>query len=351
MIDTPADGTRHVSVSEAEDFARRLLISVGAREEDAAITAENLVYADRSGIASHGLLRLPLYAEAASRGGINTEPEMKWIAKAPGGGLLDADGSFGQVAMSEAVRFAIDEMSRSACAVVSVQNSVHFGAGAFWVDKLSERGFIGFATSTTGPAVAPFGGAKRVLGTNPLSISMPTTAGPSMIVDMATSTGAYGKVVGARNSGLSLPQGWAVDAQGHPTVDPNEALGGALTAFGGHKGSSLAVALEGLSAALSSAAFAHETVDIWVDPSSRMNVGHTLLAINPEFFSGVDHTRDRFSQLRTAVRASGEGVFAPGDIEAVTREERSNDIEIDSSTVQLLREAAQRWDVAAPRLT
>jgi L-2-hydroxycarboxylate dehydrogenase (NAD+) len=351
MTKSRVHNMQQVGVGEAEGFARRLLEAVGAREEDASITAQNLVFADRSGIASHGLLRLPLYAEAAAEGGINTSPRMRWIRQSPGGGLLDADGAFGQVAMREAVRFSIDELSRSACTVVAVQNSVHFGAGAFWVDKLAEHGFIAVASSTTGPAVAPFGGSGKVLGTNPLSIGMPTADGQSMTMDMATSTGAYGKVVSARNSNDALPEGWAVDAEGVPTTNPQQALDGALTAFGGHKGSGLSVALEGLSAALSQASYAHETVDIWVDPGSKMNVGHTLLAINPEYFGGTSHTRDRFTQLRNRVRASGDQVRAPGDIEALNRENHTQHIELSLSTVELLRDSAARWKVPAPELS
>lgn len=348
MTENPLNQTRQTSVHEAEAFARRLLMAVGAREEDARITAKNLVFADRSGIASHGLLRLPLYAEAAAVGGINTKAEMKWLRRSAGGGLLEADAAFGQVAMQEAVRFTLDELKRSACAVVAVQNSVHFGAGSFWVETLAEHGYVAMASSTTGPAVAPFGGSGKVLGTNPLSIGMPVANGHSMTVDMATSTGAYGKVIAARNSNGLLPEGWAVDAEGAPTTNPKQALDGALTAFGGHKGSGLSVALEGLSAALSGASFAHETVDIWVDPRSQMNVGHTLLAINPEMFGGISHTRERFTQLRDRVRASGEQVLAPGDIEALNRAKHAQQIDLSVDTVQLLRDSAARWDVAEP---
>ncbi len=329
------------SVEEAEAFGRTVLMAAGAREHDAAITAENLVFADRSGIASHGLLRLPLYADAAEKGGINTQAEMKWVRRGPGGGLLDADSAFGQVAMDEAVRFAAEELTRSASVVVAVQGSVHFGAGAFWVDKLARQGYVGLLTSTTGPAVSPFGGAGKVLGTNPLAIAMPTQDEHSMTVDMATSTGAYGKVVAARNAGAQVPEGWAVDAQGRPTTDAQQALDGSLTPFGGHKGSGLAIALEGISAALSRASYAYEAVDIWADPSSKMNVGHTLIAMNPEFFAGTDHTRERLSQLRGKVRASGEKVFAPGDIEAGSRAAHSEQIELSTSTVELLDEAAR----------
>lgn len=334
---TPA----RLSVEEAEAFGRRVLMAAGARERDAAITAENLVFADRSGIASHGLLRLPLYADAAEQGGINTQAEMTWIRREAGGGLLDADGAFGQVAMDEAVRFAAEELTRSASVTVAVQGSVHFGAGAFWVDRLAQQGFVGLLTSTTGPAVSPFGGAGKVLGTNPLAIAMPTAEGHSMTVDMATSTGAYGKVVAARNAGAPIPEGWAVDVEGRPTTEAQQALDGSLTPFGGHKGSGLAIALEGISAALSQAAYAYETVDIWADPSSKMNVGHTLIAVNPDFFAGSGHTRERLSRLRGSVRASGEKVFAPGDIEASNRQANAEQISLSPSTAEMLDAAAR----------
>lgn len=343
MTQTPP--TLRCRVDQAEAFGQAVLTAVGARLEHAAITAENLVFADRSGIASHGLLRLPLYAQAARSGGINTGAELTWVRRSPGGGLLDADGAFGQVAMDEAVSFAVEELTRSASVTVAVQNSVHYGAGAFWVEKLAEHGYLGILSSTTGPVVSPFGGAGKVLGTNPLSIGLPTDAEHTMTVDMATSTGAYGKVVAARNSGGTVPEGWAVDAEGRPTTDPEQALAGSLTPFGGHKGSGLSIALEGISAALSQARFAYETVDIWVDPASRMNVGHTLIAVNPGFFGGVDHTRTRLGELRSRVRASGERVFAPGDIEAAHRDRAAETIELSLSTVELLNEAAATWDV------
>lgn len=347
MTQTSAETISRVSVSAAMDFAVAVLTAAGARREHALITAENLIFADRSGIASHGLLRLPLYASAAKQGGINTAADPHWVRKGAGGGLLDADGAFGQVAMDEAVRFATDELTRSASVVVSIQGSVHFGAGAFWVDKLAQRGYAAVVTSTTGPVVTPFGGAGKVLGTNPLSIALPTDGEDPITVDMATSTGAYGKVVAARNSGDTVPEGWAVDAQGEPTTDPQAALDGALTPFGGHKGSGLSVALEGLSAGFSEASYAYETTDIWVDPSSQMNVGHTLFAINPEFLGGIEHARARFGSLRERVRDSGPQVFAPGDIEARRRATNLSEIDLSPSTFELLRETAQKWEVPA----
>lgn len=336
--------------AEAQQFAQDILVAAGAQPDHASITAENLIFADRSGIASHGLLRLPLYAQAASHGGINVAPMMRWLHKSPGGGLLDADSAFGQVAMQEATTVAMELLADSASAVIGVQSSSHFGAGAFWSNMLARRGYIAIITSTTGAAVAPFGGSKKVLGTNPLSIAVPTDEiQQPLSLDMATSTGAYGKIVAARNAGTTVPTGWAVDAKGQPTVDPIEALNGALTPFGGHKGSGLAVTLEALSACLGDASYAYQTEDIWDNPSSRMNVGHTLIGINPEYFGGIENTRVRTHQLQTAVRATGNSVYAPGDIESSVRETTKNDISVSRSTHDLLSETAEFWRIPMPR--
>src|SRR5680860_973002 len=145
-------------VEELRDFAARALCRVGVPAPDAEVTALSLVGADQQGTASHGLLRLPLYVSASESGGINSLPDMTWIADTGSSALLDADGALGQVAMARAVDYALTHTAERGVCAVAVQNSSHYGTGAFWVDQLSASGFIGFLTSTTGPAVAPFGG-------------------------------------------------------------------------------------------------------------------------------------------------------------------------------------------------
>ena len=164
-----------------------------------------------------------------------------------------------------------------------------------------------------------------------------------MTTDIATSAGAYGKVVEAANAGQVLPTGWAVDATGQPTTDPRAALDGALVAFGGHKGSALMVALEGMSAALGSAAYAFETEDIWINPASRMNMGHTLIAINPDYFGGTEHARDRVQTLRDTVRAAGDpgAVHAPGDIELTNAARNRDHITVADTTVAAINDLAR----------
>ncbi|MGC0252062.1 Ldh family oxidoreductase [Pseudactinotalea sp. Z1748] len=331
-----------LDVDHARDVAAALLRGAGVPDDDAHLTADCLVYADRRGTASHGLLRLPLYLSALVAGGINPRPQVRWLNSHPGGGLLHADGALGQVAMGQAVEFVAERIEASPVVAVVVQDSTHYGAGAYWSDLIADLGCVALITSTTGPVATPHGAHRTILGSNPLTIVLPAGTEGHLTADIATSAGAYGKVVEAANAGEQIPPGWAVDSAGRPTTDPDQALRGALIAMGGHKGSALMVALEGLSAALGSAAYAFETEDIWVNPASRMNVGHTLIALNPAFFGGTDHTAARVETLRQAVRDAGEpgAVHAPGDIELARAARNTRTIEVAESTVTAVNDLA-----------
>ena len=330
-------------------FASQALQAVGVPVADADLTAESLVEADQRGINSHGLLRLPLYVAAIEEGGINPRPQPRWLRDTGSAALLDADGALGQVAMRAATDYAMAHASERGIAAVAVQNSSHYGAGIFWTDRMAARGLVAILTSTTGPTVAPYGGVAKVFGTNPLTIAAPSASDHPLTADMATSTGAYGKVIAAKNEGTSIPEGWAVDAQGIPTTDPVEAMAGALIPFGGHKGSAVSALLEAIAASLGSGTFAHETEDIWSNPGSRMNTGHLLIALDTEAFAGRQHTEDRVSRLQERIRESGVSgatVHAPGDIEYAKGNRNSETVALAASTTRLLNELAEKLNIA-----
>ncbi len=201
--------------------------------------------------------------------------------------------------------------------------------------------------STTGLTVAPFGSAQKLLGTNPLTITFPTGADP-VTADMATSAGAYGKIVQAAGAGGSIPEGWAIDAAGSPTTDPAEALKGSLLPFGGPKGSALAVLIELLAGAAAGGRFATEAVDIWADRSSRMGTGALLLAFDPVALAGDEVPLRRAASFREDLRsltpAPGfDQVWAPGDIEARNASKAG-------AVIQLPAHVAQALDALAARL-
>ncbi|MET1087613.1 MAG: Ldh family oxidoreductase [Arthrobacter sp.] len=326
-------------------FATEVLAFHGVPESDAHLTARSLVQADQRGINSHGLLRLPLYEAALRLGGINPVPSMTWKQASGSIGVLDADAALGQVAMQAAVDFVLERGSQHGIAAVSVANSSHYGAGAFWSDQLTAAGFLSILTSTTGPLVAPHGGLEKILGTNPLTLGAPSSGEWPLSADLATSNGAYGKLIAARNEGKPLPEGWAVDAQGRPTTDPVAAAEGSLIPFGGHKGSAVSVLLEAFAASLTEATYAFETVDIWSNPASQMNNGHLIIGLNTAAFAGRAHTEARVRNLQERVRGSGPGgkiVYAPGDPERLREKNHANGVLLPASTVdQLANLAAQ----------
>lgn len=329
-------------------FATDALTARGVPSEDAHLTARSLVQADQRGIYSHGLLRLPLYCDALRLGGINPKPDLTFSGDRGGVAVLDADAALGQVAMQAAVDRAIELGRTQGIAAVAVHNSSHYGAGAFWSDQLAGAGFLSFITSSTGPVVAPHGGSSKVLGTNPLTFSAPSASGWPLTADLATSNGAYGKVIAAKNEGTQLPEGWAVDADGNPTTDPVEAEKGSMIPFGGYKGSAVAVLLEAFAASLTDATFAFETVDIWSNPASRMNNGHLVIGIDTAAFGGSAHTASRVATLQDRVRSSGSGgqpVAAPGDPERSRQTETADAVPLPPSTVSQLAALAEKLSI------
>lgn len=327
--------------------ATEALETVRVPTADATLVAHTLVDADQRGIYSHGLLRLPLYVAGVEAGGINPTPTFRWSGKTGAAATLDADSAFGQVAMNVAVDGAIERARTYGVACVAVENSVHYGAGGWWSNRLADAGMVGIVTSTTGPTVAPYGGTEAILGTNPLSISVPSADDHALTADMATSAGAYGKVLAARNAGETIPAGWAIDAGGLPTTDPVAAIAGALVPFGGHKGSAISVVLEALSASLTGANYAYQTTDIWSSPTHRMNTGHLVIAIDTEAFVGRDHTAQRTADLQARVRSTGEETLAPGDPEHSRRLAAADAVELAPATVAALEALFVRLGVAS----
>lgn len=310
--------------SEWLDIASSLLVQEGVPEARSRVIAAALVDADRKGVHSHGLMRLPLYVSAIRSGGIDPVAEITWEEVQPGLVLMDASGAPGQIAMDTAVNLAKGLLTRHGCAVIGIRGSAHYGSGGYWTEMLARDGSASILMSTTGKSVAPYGSAESFLGTNPITISFPASGRP-ITADFATSAGAYGRIVRAAQDGESIPDDWAMDEDGRPTTDPQVALAGSLRSFGGHKGSALATMVELLAAAATGGKFSHEVTDIWDDPSSRMGTGHLLIAFNVPDPSGTHAYAGRVDQFREGVRSlkprpGQERVFLPGELEADAHE-------------------------------
>ncbi len=335
--------------------ASGILRAVGVPEADAALIADSLVEADRRGVHSHGVMRLPLYIRAVRGGGISPAPEMRWCRTNGATAVLDAANGFGQVAMAHALEKGRELVALYATAVIAVRGSSHYGAGAYWTSQLSREGLVALLVSTTGASVAPFGGAEKILGTNPLTISFPTGGEEPVVLDMATSNGAYGRIVEASKEHRPIPEGWAVDSAGSPTTDPDAALQGALLPFGGHKGSGLAVLLELLAGPLAGGNMAAETTDMWADPSVSMGTGHLLWVVDPVGLQGDDTPIRRAARFRERLRGSvpvpgTDEVISPGDLEHRRAEAHAHRVPLPASVLEDLADLAGELGADAPRV-
>lgn len=338
-------------VAQLREFAEAVLRAVGSPEAEAELVAYSLVEADARGLESHGLLRLPLYVATIDAGGIVPGAEMRWVHEQGAGGTLDAAFGFGHTAMKLATDRAADLAGVHGCSVIGVRRSTHFGMGAPWVERLAERELIGITLSNSGPFMAPYGSAERLLGTNPVSVSVPVPDRPPLILDMATSAGAYGRIVAAASRGEEIPEGWAVDEEGRPVTDARAALDGALQPFGAHKGSGLAIVVELLAAALPGALLSHQITDMWIDRASRMGTGHLAIAIDPVSVSGPGEFASRVTEFVTRMAAAKPAVGhatvrLPGDVERDRSLAAQRDgVQLSERTVQDLIDTGRRLGV------
>src|SRR6267154_2666331 len=252
--------TKVFSIEVLREFCTRVFLHFGVPQNDAIEAAEGLASADLRGIDSHGVARLHSYFDMLSEGRINPKPEIKVVRSMLSTATVDGDNGLGLVVGPQANRIAMDMAEKAGSGWVSVRNTNHFGIAGYYVLKALERDLIGWAMTNSTMLVAPLWGAERMLGTNPISIAFPGKEEPAIVIDMATSAAAFGKIEMARRSGDAIPSGWGIDSEGRGTTDPGGMLaGGALLPLGsdrergGHKGYALAIMVDILSCVLSGA--------------------------------------------------------------------------------------------------
>ncbi|MEW6049082.1 MAG: Ldh family oxidoreductase, partial [Bacillota bacterium] len=322
--ETPLSGDVLLSADVLKWFAEAVLRKAGVADEIAAAVAWSLVEADLRGHSSHGVMRLPVIVRRIRAGAYNLETLPSVVSETPTTGVIDAANGFGQVALQMAVDLAIQKAQGANVAVAVVRRSQNFGSLGPYAERIAERGLIGFVCTNGAPAMTPPGGRGRVLGTNPLAISIPYKE--AITLDMATSVVARDKITLARKSGRPIPEGWALDADGNPTTDPAEALEGSLLPVGGHKGFGLALAIEVLAACLSDSSIGTEVG--WLYETTRpQGVGHLVAALRPDAFIPAVRFAQNVERLASMVKQAtrpepGATVYLPGEPEHRTRRQR-----------------------------
>lgn len=244
------DKTFCVSVEAYIFLGKSLLNQFQVPEDHAEILMETLLDADQKGVHTHGFYRLPTYIEQINRGNINPNPNITMENRNTLISVMNGGGGLGSVISSIAMKEAIQTSRNHGVGVVSVSGSNHFGTAAYYTEMAANQDQIGIAMTNASPAIAPTGGKKGVLGNNPWSISVNSSLGHPITLDMANSI-ARGKIRLKALAGESIPHGWALDKDGQPTIDPNEALEGLLLPIGDHKGYGITLMIEILAGVLS----------------------------------------------------------------------------------------------------
>jgi LDH2 family malate/lactate/ureidoglycolate dehydrogenase len=309
-------------------FAAEAFVAVGLPPKDAATCAQLMARADLQGADGHGIFRLPQYIRRIQGGAVNVKPKVQVAREAPGMALVDGDNGMGHVVMSFAAKTAIDKAKTAGVAWVGVSRSNHAGPASLYAAMPLEHGMIGlyFAVGNANH-MAPWGGIDLLLSTNPVAVAVPATEG-AIVLDMATSVAAYGKVKTAAQRGESMPEGWMIDHQGRPLTDPKRAAEGLLVPIGGYKGYGLALVIGLLAGSLNGAAMGSETIDFNADDATPTNTGHALVAISIAAFGEVDDFMRRVDKLVREIRRSRrmpgvDRVWLPGEQSRAKLEERS----------------------------
>jgi LDH2 family malate/lactate/ureidoglycolate dehydrogenase len=330
-------------------FVSELLCAAGTPPETALIVADSLINANLAGHDSHGVLRLNSYLASVKNGQVLPTAVPELVSRSGATAIVDGAHGWGQPAMWLATHAAVERAREHGLGAAVVHRSYHIGRVAPYVEAIADEDMIGLAMANAAPAVAPFGGRSRVMGTNPIAWAVPRARGAAPIcLDVATAAIAEGKLRVARSHGLAIPEGNVVDRDGRATIDPADFYaGGALLAFGGHKGSGFSLLAQFVGRGLAG-----------MDPSGydgpRGVNGPFVLAIDIARFTDPEHFRAEVEEQCDAVTcclpAEGvEAVLLPGQPELATRSIRERDgIPIPNTTWEELQVLAREWNILVP---
>ena len=345
-----SDSETRVDVEELLKLVVAVFERCGMSQADAALLTDSLVYADLCGTHSHGVLRVPEYAEKLTTQGVNPTAKPQVVGQGPSFVIVDGRNSMGQIGAALAMREVIDKAAKTGIAAGAIRGSNHCGAMAYFARMALPHDMIGIATTNAIPTMAPWGGAERLLGINPIAISIPAGEMSPIVYDAAFSGSSHGKIRIYEQKGMRLPEGWALDREGQPTTDPNAAINGLLAPIGGFKGAGLAMIMGILSSMLSGASYGTELGSIEDGPTPGAD-GHFVAAIHIPSFENIERFKSRvdaaIQQIHDCRLAPGfDRVYAPGELETIRRAEyRAQGIPLNRVTLTDVRKTAEQLSI------
>ncbi|MGC8641364.1 MAG: Ldh family oxidoreductase [Isosphaeraceae bacterium] len=349
---------RLVPVAVLQEFCEAALSRGGLSATDARTTADVLVTTDTMGVFTHGTKSLRGYVRRLRAGGLNPLAQPRVVSEGPAWAIVDGNSAIGMVTSVFAMQTAIRQAQAAGIAYVGVRNSCHFGAAGYYAALAARAGQVGLAMANDTPSMAVPGSRGGVLGTNPFAYAVPAGEEDPILLDIASSAVAGGKVRIVQSLGQQAPPGWLVDAEGVPTTDPFAyPFRGALLPFGGHKGYGIALMIEALAAVLTGASVRWD-VGSWIDSDPTRPTGHgaAFITIDVSAFDHVGAFKTRVDALIHAIRAEpkakgSERIYVPGELEwSARRQALDHGIPLPDDVRRSLRELADDLGLAAPWL-
>ncbi|NVO15691.1 MAG: Ldh family oxidoreductase [Rhodoplanes sp.] len=317
---SPDDSTPRVSPDRLVDFSTAVYRAVGMADDDALLCADTLVQADLWGHQSHGVLRLPWYAARLKAGVCDPRGRPEIVVDAGGVAVVDGHEAMGQVVTALAAREAIRRAKQHGIAAVAVRNSNHFGTAMYFTLMAPPEGCVAFLSTNASPAMAPWGGRQKTIGTNPWSWAAPAGHHAPMVLDIANTGVARGKIYLARQEGRPIPEGWAITADGAPTTDPTEAIAGIILPMAQHKGYAIALVMDMLSGVLTGSAFGAGVHGPY-QCEHRSGAGHLMIALDIAAIQPRETFDARMEEMIASLKAvpTAQGfdeILYPGEREA-----------------------------------
>lgn len=351
-----AEPTVVLSAADLGAFVTALLTRRGVPEPDAALLADTLVTAELWGHASHGVLRLPWYAARLDSGAMAAVTLVEPVTDNGAVVVLDGRDGIGQVVAQRAVKLGVERARQHGIAGIAVRNSGHFGTAAYFTRAAAEAGCVAMLVTNASPAMAPWGGRRKSIGTNPWSIAAPAGRHGVVVMDLANTAVARGKVYLAAERGEPIPEGWAAAADGTPTTDPAAAIAGLIQPMAGAKGYVISFMMDVLAGVLTGSAFGDSVVGPY-DPQRRSGAGHLLIVIDPAATGDPAEFASRMEQLVDETRSDelaawSDAILVPGELEDRNRAANERDgIRLARATWDALLTLAAESGVERPPTT
>jgi len=335
--------------TELERFGKELLIKLGFPEQHSEIISKSLVLANLRGVDSHGVVRLSYYSDGVEKGLINPNPKIKIVKDDRYFTLIDGDNTLGYVPATMATEKAISKAKEYGIGVSGVRNLKHSGMLAKYVMQAVEEKMFALAIANASPNIALPGFKRPVVGTNPLAIGFPVDGSTPIILDMAMSVVARGKLLVASKKGTTIPKGWALNENGEETTDPNEAIKGMLLPIGGYKGFGLAVAIDILCGIVLGGGYGLKIQRSWFSQGGFL-ILVSRLDMARSYEEYLNDVREYVREMKSTPVAEGVKVLFPNEIEEeLTCKRMKEGIPIDEETFSELVKLAKKYGIEEPK--